>query len=114
MMFLTITLGYSCKTNDSKLNIRVNDTDTAFIYDAVYPVSKTKKLEDYISKQLGKALPVDQKVDATVNLISGELFKIKATEGALSIQFDKRNSSVTNFINIKNFTDGISEILSEK
>ena len=114
IMFLTIALSGGCKTNDSKLNIRVKDTGTAFIYDAVYPVSKTDKLEGYIAKQIGNDLPVDQKVDATVTLLSGELFKIKATEGVLSIQFDKRNSSVTNFIKIKKFTDGISEILSEK
>ena len=114
IMLLTITLGIGCKTNDSKLNIRVKDTETAFTYDAVYPVSKTDVLKKYISKQLSNGLPIDQKVDATVNLLSGELLKIKATEGVLSIQFDKRNNSVKSFIKIKKFTDGISEILSEK
>jgi hypothetical protein len=114
IMLLTITLGFGCKTNDSKLNIQVKDTETAFTYDAIYPVSKTDKLKDYMAKQLSNTLPLDQKVDATVNLLSGELLNIKATEGVLSIHFDKRNGSVTNFIKIKKLTDGISKILSEK
>lgn len=113
IMLLTIMLSFGCKTNDSNLNIRVKDTESTFVYDAVYPVSKTDKLKGYVSKQIKNELPIDQKVDATVNLLSGELFKIKATEGVLSIQFDKRNSSVMNFIKIKKFTDGISEVLSE-
>ena len=114
IMLLTITLSYGCKTNDSRLNIRVKDTETALTYDAVYPVSKTVKLEGYIAKQTGKELPVDQKVDATVTLLSGELFKIKATEGLLNIHFDKRDNSAESFIKIKKFMDGISEVLSDK
>lgn len=114
IMLLTIMLGFGCKTNNSNLNIRVKDTDTTFIYDAVYPVSKTERLKNYIAKQLRDDLPVDQKVDATVNLPGGELVKIKATEGAIRINFDKRNSSAESFIKIKKFTDGISEILSEQ
>jgi len=114
IMLLTITLGFSCKTNNSNLSIRVKDTETTFSYDAVYPVSKTDKLKSYISKELSLNLPLKQKVDANVNLPGGELVKIKATEGLLNIQFDKRNNSVKSFMKIKKFTDGISEILSEK
>ena len=114
IILLTITLGFGCKTNNSNLNIRVKDTNTTFIYDAVYPVSKTDRLKNYIAKQLRNDLPVDQKVDAVVNLPGGELVKIKATEGAISIQFDKQLNSAESLIKIKKFTDGISEILSER
>ncbi|KQR72312.1 hypothetical protein ASF92_03205 [Pedobacter sp. Leaf176] len=114
IMLLTITLGFGCKTNNSNLSIHVKDTETAFIYDAVYPVSKTGRLKNYIVKQLRNDLPVDQKVDTTVKLPDGERVKIKATEGALSIYFDKQHNSAEGFIKIKKFTDGVSEVLSER
>jgi len=114
ILLLMITLSFGCKTNDSNLSLRVEDTETTFIYDAVYPVSKTAKLEEYIAKELSNKLPMNQKVDATVNLVSGELIKVKATRGVLNIKFDKRNSAVTGYIKIKKFTDGISKVLSEK
>jgi len=114
IIFLTITLSCGCKTNNSNLNISVKDNETIFIYDAVYPVSKADRLKNYIAKQLRNDLPVDQKVYATVNLPGGELVKIKATEGAISIHFDKQHNSAESLIKIKKFTDGISEVLSER
>lgn len=112
--FLAIILTFGCENNDSNLSIRVKENETTYTYDAVYPVSKTEQLEKYIARELKNELPMDQNVDATVSLVNGERFEIKATEGVLQVQFDKRNSSVTGFIKMKKFTDGIGELLSEK
>lgn len=114
IVLLAITLTFGCKRNDSNLSIRVKETETTYTYDAVYPVDKTDALEKYIAQQLKSELPMDQNIDATVSLIDGERFKIKATEGVLQVRFDKQNSSVTGFIKMKKFTEGISELLSGK
>jgi len=114
ILLLTTPLSFGCKTNESNVSIRVKDTETAFTYDAVYPLSKTEKLEDYVAQQLNNELPMDQNVDTSINWVNGEKFGLKTSKGVLSIQFDKRNSSVTGYVKIKKFTDGISEILSDK
>jgi len=114
ILLLTITLSFGCNTNESNLSIRVKDTENAFTYDAVYPVSKTEKLKDYIAQQLNNDLPMDQNIDTAINWVDGEKFSFKASKGVLSIQFDKRNSSVTGYVKIKKFTDGISDVLSGK
>lgn len=112
LLVITVTLG--CKSNDSNLSIRVKDTETEYTYNAVYPVSKTDELEKYIARELKNELPMDQNIDTKVSLLKGEEFRMKATEGALQIQLDKRNSSITGFIKLKKFTDGISKLLAGK
>ncbi len=114
ILLSAITLSFGCKNNDTNLSINVKDSKTDFTYDAVYPESKTRKLEKYIAHQLNNELPMDQNIDASVNLVNGEKFNLKATKGILKIYFDKKNSSVTGYIKMKKFTDGISTILSER
>ena len=109
-----IMITFGCKSNDSNLSIRVKDTETEYTYHAIYPLSRTNELAKYIAQELKNELPMDQNIDATVSLVKGEKFKMKATEGAVQFQFDKRNSSVTGFLKMKKFTDGISQLLSEK
>ena len=112
LLVIAVTLG--CKSNDSNLSIRVKDTETEYTYNAVYPVSKTDELEKYIARELKNELRMDQNIDTKVSLLKGEEFRMKATEGALQIQLDKRNSSMTGFIKLKKFTDGISAVLGSK
>lgn len=111
---LVITLTFGCKSNDSNLRIRVKETEAEYTYNAVYPVSKTDQLENFVARELKNELPMDQNIDTKVSLVKGEAFRIKASEGLLQVQLDKRNSSITGFIKMKKFTEGISAVLSDK
>ncbi|WP_316831395.1 hypothetical protein [Pedobacter aquatilis] len=109
-----IMLSIGCKNNSSNLSIKVQETTSRYTYNATYPLDKTRNLQKYVARALNNDLPMDQMVDATVNLAGGERFKMKATEGILNIQFDKSSNSVSSFIKVKEFTKGISKIISDK
>ncbi|WP_231459075.1 MULTISPECIES: hypothetical protein [unclassified Pedobacter] len=79
---LLIVLTFGCRNHNSKLNLKTSDTNTEFSYEALYPESKTDKLEAYLQKEINNDLPLDQLVDATVSLTSGAKFHLKASEGS--------------------------------
>ncbi|MFC3561985.1 hypothetical protein [Pedobacter jamesrossensis] len=109
-LLLAAMLAFGCY-NNANLNISVNDTDSEYTYTAVYPISKTDKLEAYLDRELNNELPLDEHIDTFVTLVNEEKFNLKASKGTLSIKFDKKNSSIAGYVKIKKLTDGISEIL---
>jgi len=110
---LVMVLTFGCRNNNSHLSLKTSDTKTTFAYEATYPLSKTDKLETYFQKEINNELPLDQFVDATVSLASGEKFHLKATEGNLIIKYNKVNSSLEGYVNVKKLTENISKILRD-
>ncbi|MDN3585172.1 hypothetical protein QWY86_00730 [Pedobacter aquatilis] len=108
---LLVVLTFGCRNNNSNLSLKTSDTKTTFAFEATYPVSKTDKLETFFQKEINNELPLDQFVDATVSLTSGEKFHIKATEGNLKLEFDKVHNSLESYKKVKNLTEDISKVL---
>ena len=113
LSLLVMVLTFGCRNNNSHLSLKTSDTKTTFAFEATYPLSKTDKLERYFQKEINNELPLGQFVDATVSLSSGEKFHLKATEGNLIIKYNKVNSSLEGYVNVKKLTENISKILRD-
>ena len=111
ILALIISLNFGCKTNNSNLSIQVKDTNTKYTYNAKYPANKTARLAEYFAKHTNIKLPLSQATDRIVILRGGEKFKLSATDGVLSIRFDKTDNQQTAYGEIKKLTAGISDIL---
>ena len=111
---MLLSISFGCHTNNSNLSIKVKDSGTIYSFEARYPESKTGMLETYIDQELNNELPLDQHIDLIVNLANGEKFNLKASKGILKIEFDKKNSSVRGYIEVKKLAEGIKNRLSEK
>ncbi|WP_316739790.1 hypothetical protein [Pedobacter aquatilis] len=110
---LLLALTFGCRNHNSHLSLKTSDTKSTFTYEAIYPESKTGMLEAYFQKEINNELPLNQFVDATVSLASGERFHLKATEGNLKIDFNKMNNSLQSYRKVKKLTENISKILRD-
>jgi hypothetical protein len=110
---LAIILSFGCSFNRSHLSVMINDGYAEYTFEAIYPESKTAKLERYLKHELNNELPLDQHIDLMVGIANGEKFNLKATKGNLKIRFYKRKGSVTGYIKIKNLVEGLREQLTE-
>lgn len=111
ILFTALTFG--CRNSGGHLSLSTTDSDTNFKFEAKYAESKTAKLEKYLDSVLDNELPLDQHIDLFVNLNGSDKFNLKAQKGWLTIDFDKRNSSLAGYMKVKKLTEGIKEKLTE-
>ncbi|QIL38884.1 hypothetical protein G7074_06070 [Pedobacter sp. HDW13] len=111
ILFAALTFG--CRNSGGHLSLSTTDNDTNFKFEAKYAENKTAKLEKYLDSALDNELPLDQHIDLFVNLNGSDKFNLKAQKGSLSISFDKRNSSLAGYMQIKKLTEGIKKKLTE-
>jgi|GEM_PF-536275 len=116
ILFSLILFGFGCNfgSNDNNLSISTADTNSGFKFEANYPANKTDKVKTHIDSVLNNDLTLDQNIDLLVNLSNGEKFNLKAKKGWLEIKFDKKNSSLTGYLKVKNLAEGIKNKLIEK
>lgn len=114
LVLLLFTLNLGCNNSDENQSISIKDSNREYTFEAFYPIRKTDQLEKYVDSVLNNNIPLNKQVDMTINLVNGETFNLTATEGVLEIKFDKKNSSITGYLKVKQLTEGIKEELSKK
>ncbi|MGM9474888.1 hypothetical protein ACS5PU_00610 [Pedobacter sp. GSP4] len=113
LAILLAALSFGCRNSGGQLSISVKDTDVAYTFETKYAAGKTAKLEKYLDSALNNELPLDQHIDLFVNLNGSDKFNLKAKEGWMEINFDKRNSSLAGYMQVKKLAEGIKEKLTE-
>jgi len=109
---LVTALGYGCHNSGGHLSLSTLDNTTNFKFEAEYDENKTGKLEKYLDSALNNELPLDQNIDLLVNVNGSDKFNLKAKNGWLVIDFDKRNSSMAGYMKVKKLTEGIKRKLT--
>ncbi|WP_145857138.1 hypothetical protein [Pedobacter suwonensis] len=110
---LVVALSFGCHNGEGHLSVSTIDNQSDFKFEANYAENKTDKLEKYLDSALNNELPLDQHIDLLVNLNGSDKFNLKAKEGWLEINFDKRNSTAAGYTKVKKLTEGIKNKLME-
>ncbi|UKT63061.1 hypothetical protein [Pedobacter mucosus] len=112
--FILTLLTFGCSNEDGNLSLKTTDTNSAFKFEAKYPESKTAGLEKYVDSILKKELPLGRNIDLFVNLNGNDKFNLKAKMGWLEINFDKKNTSLDSYMEVKKLASDIGKKLAEK
>lgn len=111
---LLLSISLSCFNSDD-VKISVKDSDDTFEFYAKFDKSKTRKIQDFINKEIApSSLVTDKDLDVTTTLDDKTQFEIKESPGKVQIKLDKEDNSVASYKRIKKMCEGIKGIISEK
>ena len=108
------SFGYGCNNSKGNLSLNTTDTNTSFKFSAEFDEDQNYKVEKYLDSTLNVRLNMTEKIDSLINLSDEDMFRFKAKNGFLEIDFDKRNSSFNGYMKVKNLAEGIQNSLTSK
>ena len=104
----------SCIYHDHDLRITTNDGDNDFYMNAHFSKHKTRAIERYMDRVLGRQTRmsfINARIDGTIALDDHTLFYIEKHPGHLKIKLDKDRNSFESYEEIRDMCEGIKELL---
>lgn len=98
-------------------SISISEAIDAYRFTAVYDVSKTREVQQYINRSIepnGLFKSENDYFDATTTLNDRTEFHIKESPGNLKIELDRKKNSYPSYLRIKNMCKGINAVLTRK
>jgi len=103
--------------HDGNTSISISESKDVYSMWAHYSKDKTKEIQRYIDKQVGRSNNisfVNTEMDATITLDDATKFYIKLFPGNLKIKLDKIQNSYQSYAEIKEMCMGIKAIIEKK
>jgi len=95
----------------------VKNTDDKYEFDAYYPVSKTRDVQDYINESIspnGLFTSTHDYFNVDTQLQDGTHLHVKSSPGKMDIFIDKNDNSVESVMRIERMCEGIKKLLTQK
>lgn len=111
-----ITISFSCMHNDHDTSISYKESDDTYSMKAHYSKSRTKDVERYMDKRIGRRSNmsfVNSRIDGTIALDDHTTFYIKKYPGVLEIKLDKEHNSYEGYDEIKSMCQGIKKVVTQ-
>ena len=111
---LLCLLAIACFDNDHNINISYKNSDRYYSMDAHFSKSKTREVEEYMDRRIGKKSNmsfINSRMDGTIALDDHTTFYIKKSLGMLKIKLDKQENSEEAFHRVKYMCEGIKSVV---
>ena len=111
----TITVS-SCMHNDHNVSLSVSESDRYYSMNAHFSRSKTKALEQYMDRELGRQSNMsfrNAQIDGTMALDDSTTFSVKKSPGVLKIKLDKDENSDEALARVRSMCEGMKEVLAK-
>jgi hypothetical protein len=107
-------LGISCWHNDHNISINYKNTDRYYSMDANFSRSRTRAVERYLDRKLGRESNmsfVGTDLDGTIALDDHTVFYVEKFPGKLKIKLDKRMNSGEAYRRIKSICENVKMVI---
>ncbi|MEO6328684.1 MAG: hypothetical protein ABIO55_07125 [Ginsengibacter sp.] len=105
---------YDYENDNTSLNFK--DSDHYYSMNAHFSKNKTKAVEEYMDRRIGKRSNmsfVNSKIDGTIALKDHTTFYIKKYPGRIQIKLDKDENSYEAYYRIKAMCEGLKNVLTK-
>lgn len=115
LIFVAVNILISSCGHHRNIDITMKDAGHYFYMDADFHHSKTRQVEHYMNREIGKESNfsfVNTRTDATVTLADNTRFYMRKEPGHLVIKLDKDENSPAAYYRIKSMCEGIKEVIT--
>ena len=106
----------SCMHTDHNVSLSVSESDHYYSMNAHFSRSKTKALEQYMDRELGRQSNMsfrNAQIDGTIALDDSTTFYVKKSPGVLRIKLDKDENSDEALARVRSVCEGMKEVLAK-
>ncbi len=107
----------SCRQNDSKINITYNESDRYYAMIAHFGKSKTRYVERYMDRRLGRKSNIsfmNAQIDGNITLDDDARFYLKKEPGLIKIKLNKTSNSDEAYVRVKAMCQGIKKVVTHR
>ena len=107
----------SCRFHDSNIDITYSNSDHYYSMKARFSKNKTRDVEAYIDRRIGKKSNMSfarTEIDGTISLDDETKFYMQKSPGVLEIKLDKDENSEEAYYAIKSLCEGIKPIVTNQ
>jgi hypothetical protein len=103
--------------HDRDIHITTNDGDNDFYMNAHFSKHKTRAIERYMDRVLGRQRNmsfINSRIDGTIALDDHTIFYIEKHPGHIKIKLDKDKNSEESYEEIRDMCEGMKEMLTRE
>jgi hypothetical protein len=116
LLFVCAAVLFSCKDvfrNDKDITIHIHDNPGSYEFNALYPVSRTGDVQDFINESMepnGLFTSSHDYFNVDTKLEDGTTFHVKSSPGKMNIMMDREKNSIASYNRIKKMCEGIKNL----
>jgi hypothetical protein len=102
--------------DNGNINLYFKDSDHYYSMNAHFSKNKTRAVEEYMDRRIGrrsKVSFVNSQIDGTISLDDHTIFYIKKYPGRIIIKLDKDENSYEAYYRVKAMCEGLKTVLTK-